>query len=52
MTQLLKWVEQRLSQGRQPVTPMEKFINSKNPKSVAEVEYWTKEYQHKIGFPL
>lgn len=49
MTQLLKWVESALKAGRTPVSPLESYIESKSPKSVAEVEYWMKQYYHSKG---
>jgi hypothetical protein len=33
---------------RKRTSEIEDYINSKNPQSVHDVEYWTKEYDNKI----
>lgn len=49
MTQLLNWFKTVFS-----VTTyghdLEKFINSKHPTTVMEVEHWTREYDKRSGF--
>ena len=44
MTKLLKELTQFLA--KQP-NALEAFINSKNPKTHADVEYWTKYFEYR-----
>ena len=48
MTQLLKWLDRLLSTG-QSKSALETFIISKNPNSTADIERWTREYEHRSG---
>ena len=46
---LLKWIKSLFNE-RTYKDSLEYFIESKNPKSTAEVEYWTRYYdQHTTG---
>ena len=52
MTQLLKWVGKTLF-SRQPYGyDLERYIAKQQPKTVADVEYYTREYQKKTGYTL
>jgi hypothetical protein len=52
MTQLLKWVEKTLF-SRQPYGyDLERYIAKQQPKSVADVEYYAREYHTKKGYVL
>ena len=49
MTQLLKELTEFFTVKQ--TSGLEQFINSKNPSSAVDVEYWTKEYeQNTQGF--
>lgn len=52
MTKLLKWIEKVLC-SRQPYSyDLERYISKQQPKTVADVEYYTREYQKRKGYTL
>jgi hypothetical protein len=48
MSKLLKGIMEFLTP--RPQSGIEAFIASKNPKSVAEIEYWARVYDQNKGF--
>jgi hypothetical protein len=48
MTKLLKWLDCLLNTGSSR-SALETFILSKSPNSTADIERWTREYEHRTG---
>jgi hypothetical protein len=52
MTQLLKWIKEILCSRHSYGYDMETYIAKHCPTSVADVEYYAREYQKKKGHTL
>jgi len=52
MTKLLKWVEKALNSRQSYAYDLERYIAKQQPKTVADVEYYAREYQKIKGHML